>query len=311
MDLAIFAGSNNLPLAEAVAAVLSVPLRQRLLERSPDGELQVEIRENVRACDVFLIQPTGPPLDRNMMELFFLADACRRSGANHITAIMPYFGYARQDRNSSGQQAVGARLIPDLLRTAGIDRVVAVDLHTTSVESAFGIELEHLNAFPIFQAAIGRAPSDSVVVAPDLGAFRSAERYARTLNLPLAIVAKMRVSGDQVIAQSLIGDVRGRKPLIVDDMIITGATVEAALNAVIAAGAIADATVVATHGLLVGPAVARLKNLPISRILLSDSVELPSSSGLPIEPISLGPLLGEVVSSLHAGKPLRDDKRKT
>jgi len=311
VDLAIFAGSNNASLAEAMAAALGVPLRQRVLERSPDGELHVEIRENVRACDVFLVQPTGPPLDRNIMELFFLADACRRSGANHITAITPYFGYARQDRNSSGQQAVGARLIPDLMRTAGVGRVVAVDLHTTSVESAFGIGLEHLSAFALFRAAIGRPSPDSIVVAPDLGAFRSAERYALALNLPLAIVAKLRVSGEEVIAQSLIGDVRGRKPLIVDDMIITGATVEAALNAVIAAGATADATVVATHGLLVGPAIRRLKNLPITRILLSDSVELPSSSGLPIEPISLGPLLGQVISSLHAGESLTELKIKT
>jgi ribose-phosphate pyrophosphokinase len=308
VDLAIFAGSNNASLAEAVAAALRVPLRQRLLERSPDGELHVEIRENVRACDVFLVQPTGPPLDRNIMELLFLADACRRSGANHITAITPYFGYARQDRNSSGQQAVGARLIPDLLRTAGIGRVVAVDLHTTSVESAFGIALEHLSAFGLFQAALGRPSPDSVVVAPDLGAFRLAERYAHALGLPLAIIAKMRVSGEEVIAQSIIGDVRGRKPLIVDDMIISGATVEAALNKVIAAGASADATIVATHGLLVGPAIQRLKNLPISRILVSDSVELPSDSGLPIEPITLGPLLGQVVSRLHAGESLSDLK---
>jgi len=201
-------------------------------------------------------------------------------------------------------------LIPDLLRTAGIGRVVAVDLHTTSVESAFGIALEHLSAFPLFQAAIGRPSSDRIVVAPDLGAFRSAERYARALNLPLAIVAKMRVSGEEVIAQSLIGDVRGLKPLIIDDMIITGATVEAALNAVIAAGAAADATVVATHGLLVGPAIARLKNLPITRILISDSVELPSSSGLPIESISLASLLAQVVSRLHSGESLADLKTK-
>ena len=310
MDLALFAGSNNAPLAEAVAARLGVPLQRRLIERSPDGEVQVEIPDKVRACDVFLVQPTGPPLDRNIMELLFLADACRRSGANHITAITPYFGYARQDRSSSGQQAVGARLVPDLLRTAGIGTVVAVDLHTTSVESAFGIELEHLSAFALFQRAIGRPSSDSVVVAPDLGAFRLAERYARALSLPLAIVAKMRVSGEEVVAQSLIGDVRGRKPLIVDDMIITGATVEAALNKVVAAGATADATVVATHGLLVGQAMARLKNLPINRILLTDSVELPSSSGLPIEPISLGPLLGQVISALHTGESLAALKTK-
>jgi ribose-phosphate pyrophosphokinase len=306
VNLAIFAGSSNVPLADGIAGALGIRLGRRLLARSPDEELQVEIQETVRAVDVFLVQPTGPPLDRNLMELFFLADACRRAGANHITAITPYFGYARQDRSPSGQRAVGARLIPDLVRSAGIGRVVAVDLHTASVESAFGVALEHLSIAPLFLRAIEGIPGDSVVVAPDLGAFRLAEHYARALNLPLAIVAKVRVSDEEVIAQNLIGEVRGRKPLIVDDMIITGSTIAAALNKVIAAGAIADATVIASHGLFVGSAAKRLAALPVTRLLVSDSLELPSEVKLPIERIGLAPLLSQVVSRLHAGEPLGD-----
>ena len=306
MDLAIFSGSGNIALAKAVADQLGIALGRRLLARSPDGELRVEIQENVRACDVWLVQPTGPPLDKNLMELFFLADACRRSGANHVTAVVPYFGYARQDRSASGQQALGARLIADLLRMAGVGRIVAVDLHTTSIESAFSVALEHLSAVSLLCNAIASPPSDSVLVAADMAALRLAERYARVLNLPIAIVAKVRVSDEKVVARSLIGDVRGRTPIIVDDIIITGGTIEAAVNAVVAAGAIPNATVVATHGLFVGPAAERLAALPITRLLVTDSVEIPSGLKLPIEVISLAPLLAQVISRLHAGEPLGD-----
>ncbi len=306
MDLAIFSGSGNIALAKAVADQLGVALGRRLLARSPDGELRVEIQENVRACDVYLLQPTGPPLDKNLMELFFLADACRRSGANHVTAVVPYFGYARQDRSASGQQALGARLIADLLRMAGAGRIVAVDLHTMSIESAFSVALEHLSAVSLLCNAIASPPSDSVLVAADMAALGLAERYARVLNLPVAIVAKVRVSDEKVVARSLIGDVRGRTPLIVDDIIITGGTIEAAVNAVVAAGAIPNATVVATHGLFVGPVAERLAALPITRLLVTDSVEISPGLKLPIEVISLAPLLAQAISRLHAGEPLGD-----
>ena len=306
MDLAVFAGSSNVALAEAIAAAAGISLGQRVLARSPDGELQVELQENVRATDVFLVQPTGPPLDQSLMELFFLADACRRAGANHITALTPYFGYARQDRSTKSRHAIGARLIPDLMRSAGIGRVVAVDLHTASIESAFGIALEHLSSVPRFLGAIGRVNADSVVVAPDLGAFRLAERYASAWGLPLAIVAKVRVSADRVIAQNLIGEVRGRKPIIIDDMIISGATIEAALGKVIDAGAVGEATVIATHGLFAGTAMQRLAALPITRLMVSDSLELLSQGRLPIERVSLAPLLSQTMLRLHSGEPLDD-----
>jgi len=306
VELAIFSGSGNLTLAIAICDALGVALGRRRMGRSPDGELRVEIQENVRARDVFLVQPTGPPLDRNLMELLFLADACRRSGANQVTAIIPYFGYARQDRSTGGQQAIGARLIPDLLRMAGIGRVVAVDLHTTSIESAFGIALEHLSAVRLLSDAIAAAPRDNIVVAADLGALRMAERYARALSLPMAIVAKVRISDEEVVARNVIGDVRDKRPLIVDDMIITGATIEAALNAVIAHGAVRDASVVATHGLLVGPAVKRLGSLPIQRMLVTDSIEIAPAPALALQVVTLAPLLAQVISKLNAGEPLGD-----
>lgn len=305
METVLFSGSGNLALAKAIAKALALPLGKSTITRSPDGELLVEV-QNVRARDVFLVQPTGPPLDRNLMELLFLADACRRSGANHVTAVIPYFGYARQDRSHSGQQAIGARLVAELLRTAGVGRVVAVDLHSPSLESACAIGLEHLSAIGLLCDAIAPPPANSVLVAADMAALRLAERYARILKLPIAIVAKVRVSAEEVVARNLIGEVQGRTPIIVDDIIITGATIEAALKAVVATGAIPRATVVASHGLFVGSASERLAALPIKRLLVTDSVELPTGLKLPIEVISLAPLLAQVILRLHAGEPLDD-----
>jgi ribose-phosphate pyrophosphokinase len=189
---------------------------------------------------------------------------------------------------------------------AGVGRVVTVDLHTTAVESAFGVALEHVSAFNLLCNAIAPRPSDSIVVAPDMGALRLAERYGRALGLPIAIVAKVRVSDEEVVAQNVIGEVQGRRLLIVDDIIITGATIEAALNAVVALGAVPNATVVATHGLLVEQAASRLRALPITRLLVTDSTAIASALALPIEVVTLAPLLTQVIARLHAGELLGD-----
>ena len=305
METVILSGSGNAPLASKIAEILALPLGKPTLSRSPDGELRVEI-QNIRARDVFLVQPTGPPLDQNLIELLFLADACRRAGANHVTAVIPYFGYSRQDRSDNGQQAIGARLIADLLRTAGVGRVVVVDLHTRSLESAFALGLVHLSALGLFCGAIAPPPANGVLVAADMAALTLAERYGTILNLPIAIIAKVRITAEKVVARNLIGDVKGRTPIIVDDIIITGGTIEAALNAVVSAGAIPSATVVASHGLFVGSAGERLSALPIKRLLVTDSVEIPAGLKLPIEVISLAPLLGQVISRLHNGEPVDD-----
>ena len=263
METTLFAGCANLSLAQSVAEELGVALGQRDLSRFPDSEVHVEIETSVRGHDVYLIQPTSPPSNENLMELLLLADASRRAGAARLTALVPYLGYARQDRRATGRDAVGARLVADLIKSSGIERIVAVDLHAAALEGFFGIPLEHLSAVPLLTNAVrSRVTPESVVLAPDLGAVKLARRYAKSLNLPMAIVHKTRISGEQVETHGIVGDVRGRCPVIVDDMISTGATIAAAFHAAIAGGCLPRGTVVSTHGLFVGTAAERL---PISR----------------------------------------------
>lgn len=309
MNLAIFNGAANPSLAEEIAQLLGIVTGRAALTRFPDGELHVDIGQSVRASDVYLVQPTGPPPDQNLFELMFLADACRRAGAAELTAVIPYFGYARQDRRARGREAVGARLVADLLGTAGFDRIVAVDLHTTTLEGTIGVAVEHLTAIGRLGNALAAGlPPDSVVVAPDLGAVKLAERYARMLRLPMAAVHKVRISGEQVEAQGLIGEVRGRNPVIVDDMISTAGTVAAAAGILLQAGCNPSITVAATHGLFVGSAVERLSRLPIKRLLVTDSLRIPRDIALPIkiETVGLAPLLAEAISRLHLGESLSD-----
>jgi ribose-phosphate pyrophosphokinase len=272
-SLVLFSGSANLPLAEKIAETLGQRLGRRTLARFPDSELHVEIEETVRNANVYLIQPTGPPADTNLMELLFMADACRRAGAIHLTAIAPYFGYARQDRRASGRDSVGARLVADLIASAGLGRIVAVDLHSAALEGFFSVPLEHLSAVALLaNAARDLVDNDGVIVAPDLGAVKLGERYAELLGLPMAIVHKIRLSGTAVKVRQVVGDVRDRKPVIIDDMISTGATIEAAARALLAAGCAPEITVIASHALNVGPANERLAALGVKHLVVTDSV---------------------------------------
>lgn len=308
MSLTIFAGSANPPLAQAIAKTLGRELGSCILDRFPDGELHVELQDSVRGHDVYLVQPTSPPADTHLFELFFLADACRRAGAAHLTAVVPYFGYARQDRRASGREPVGARLIADLLRTSGLQRLVAVDLHTSALEGVFPIPLEHLSTVSLLVDTLRPwVPANAVLVAPDLGAVKLAERYAGLLHLPLAIVHKTRTSGTDVRVQSIVGEVRGRTPIVVDDMISTGGTIEAAVTALLGAGCVPDEmAVVTSHGLLVGPAIERLHGLPIRRLIATDSVAPPAKTPLPLQVVSVGSLLAEAVKRLHHNQSLSD-----
>jgi len=185
MDMTIFAGSSNVALAEAVAEKLELRLGNRTLQRFRDSELHIELHDSIRGHDVYLIQSTSLPVDEHPMELLFLADACRRAGAAQLTAVVPYFGYARQDRRASGQEPVGARLVADMLKTSGLQRLVAVDLHSTALEGFFSIPLEHLSAVPLLaQAVRPLVTAHTVIVAPDLGAVKLAERYGKLLRCP-------------------------------------------------------------------------------------------------------------------------------
>jgi ribose-phosphate pyrophosphokinase len=308
MRLKLLSGSANPELAEQIANKLGVKLTARILDRFPDGELHIEIQESVRGGDVYLLQPTCPPVDANLLELLLLADACRRAGAVRLTAVMPYFGYARQDRRARGREPVGVRVVADLIKTRGIGRLVAVDLHSRSIESAFAMPLEHLSAIDILAEAVRPSVrANSVIVSPDLGAVKMAERYATLLDLPVAIIHKARTSGEQVKVQRIVGDVYGKEAIIVDDMVSTGGTIEEAIKALLRAGCSAAAVkVIATHGLLVAPAATRLTKLPIERFYVSNSVPLSHGFPLPIEVCSLAGLLGEAIRRLHHDEPITD-----
>jgi ribose-phosphate pyrophosphokinase len=307
MSLVLLAGTSNPPLAEAIASCLGLSLAEREATRFPDGEMHIEIRASVRGCDVYLLQSAGPPVEENLFQLLLLADACRRAGAARLTGIVPYLGYARQDRRATGREPVGARLIADLLAAGGLHRIVAVDLHSAALEGIFSMPLEHLTAVPLLGEKLRNdLGDDAVIVAPDLGATKLAERYARLLRLPVAFVHKRRLSGERVTVRGVTGEVRDRTPLIIDDMVTTGGTVEAAVGALLEAGCRPEMTVAATHGLFVGPATDRLRPLPVKRILTTDSVALPDTGSLPHQRASLAPLLADVVSRLHGDRSLSD-----
>jgi ribose-phosphate pyrophosphokinase len=307
-NLLLFSGSANQPLAESIARVLDISPGQRDIQRFPDGELRVALRESVRGQDVYLLQPTCAPVAENLLELLLMADAARRAGAGHLSAVIPYFGYARQDRRASGREPVSARLVADLLAVVGFDRVVGLDVHTGALEATFSnaIPFEHLSAAPLLaEAARAHLTANSVVVAPDLGATKLAELYATALHLPVAIVHKTRLTAEEVSVRAITGDVQHRAPLLVDDMISTGGTIAAAAAALLEAGCLPEITVVASHALLVGQALERLSaNLSIQRLITTDSVPLPSTAPFTLSVVVLAALLADAIDRLHTNRSL-------
>lgn len=299
MKLTLFDTGADTGLAARLTAELGVEIGALVLGRFPDGEAHVELTDSVRGHDVYVLAPTAPPADARLMELLLVADASRRAGAARITAVMPYFAYARQDRRKAGREPVAARLVADLVSASGITRVVAVDLHGAALEGFFSVPLEHLTAAPSLAARLRRqVPKDGVVVAPDLGAAHLADRFARELALPVAVVHKTRASATEVSVRTITGEVRGRVPILVDDMISTGGTIAAAIEALLASGAQARVQVAATHGLFVGGAPELFAGLPIERLIVTDSV--PARQALPdMEVVSLAPLLASAIQQLH------------
>ncbi|MBI4487346.1 MAG: ribose-phosphate pyrophosphokinase [Acidobacteria bacterium] len=304
--VAILAGSASGNLGTAVCTLLDLSPVARHVVRFPDGEMQVELAHSVRGTHLFLIQATSPPVDQHLIELLMLADACRRAGAGRLTGIIPYFGYARQDRRA-GRRSLGARVAADAIATAGFDRLVLVDAHTPAIEGFFAVPIEHLTAAPLLARALGAVlPEHSVVVAPDLGAVKLAREYARLLHLPMAIVHKTRLDGEAVEAKAVMGNVAGRAPLVIDDMLSTGATMEAAVGALRGAGAVDPVTLAVTHALLVGQAATLLPALGLARIVATDTVERDGTATLRIATESLAPLIAGAIRHLHRDESLSD-----
>jgi len=295
----VVSGSSVPELARSVAAELGAPLEPAEISRFPDGELCVRAPASVCNEHVVIVQSTCAPVEQHLLELCLLSDACRRSGAKQVTALIPYFAYARQDRRTHAGDAIAIRVVTDLLATVGIARIIGVDVHCTAIEAISSLPFEHTTAVPQLIAALREhLTRNSVIVAPDLGAAKLARRVAKALDLPAAFVHKHRLSGDQVEALGLTGQVRGQMPVIIDDMISTGGTIEAAAQQLLRAGCTPSITIAASHGLFVGPAVERLARLPLDSIIVTDSVpDAAALAALPLERTTLASVLADAVRS--------------
>lgn len=302
-DLKIFSGRANPELSKRICEYLGLPLGRLSIGNFPDGEISCKIDEDVRGRDVFLVQPTGPPVNENLMELLIMIESFKRASAERVTAVMPYFGYARQDRKDEGRVPITAKLVANIITRAGADRVLAMDLHAAQIQGFFDVPVDHLYAAPVLNnyfTNMGFRPEEMVVVSPDLGSIKRARGHAERLCGRLAIVDKRRTGADETKQENIIGSsVDGKVALMFDDMISTGSSICGAAQRVHAAGA-REIYVGATHGVLCGPAIERLKAAPIHGIIITDTIPLRPEQTLPkIKVLPVAPLLGEAIKRIH------------
>lgn len=301
--LKVFSGRANIKLSENVARVLGDPLGRATLSNFPDGEISVRIEEDVRGRDVFVIQPTCPPVNENLMELLILLDAFKRASAARITAVLPYYGYARQDRKDVGRVPITAKLVANLLTSAGANRVVGLDLHAAQIQGFFDIPVDHLHAGPVINEyirSLGIPKEDFVVLSPDEGSIKRALLHQKKLGGSIAIVDKRRSSATETRQANLIGSsLQGKVAALFDDMITTGGSVVGAANVAKCNGA-REIYACATHPVLCGPAVERLRDAPIKELVVTDSIPLPPNKQLPnIRVLSVAPLLADAIKRIH------------
>ncbi len=304
----IFSLSANKDLANKVASALGMEVSEVSLRRFPSGEIIAEPIETVRDKDVYIIQSTCPPVNENLMELLIFVDSLKRSSAREINVIIPYFGYARQDRKAQPRQPITSRLVADLLKVAGVDRVVIVDLHAPQIQGFFSCLVDELTAIPLLghtiQKDLGVDASNMVTVSPDHGGVNRARRIAEKLNTPLAIIDKRRTKSGSPEVMNIIGDVKDKDCYIIDDMIDTAGSAVAAAAALKQAGA-KTVKIAATHAVLSDPAFERLSHSDFDQILVTDSIPLPSKfNSLNVKVVSLAPMLAAVIKRIQNGEPL-------
>ena len=298
--LKLLSGTANRGLAEEIARHIGVELCRVNLGRFAEGEISVRIDENVRGNDVFIVQPTNPPAE-NIMEMLLLIDAARRASAARITCVMPYYGYARQDRKDQPRVPIGAKLMANMIASAGVDRVLGIDFHQHQLQGFFDVPVDHLYAMPVFTAHYRRMQlGDPVVVAPDVGSAKMARGFAKRLNASLAIIDKRRPQPNVSEVVNVVGEVEGRDCILVDDMIDTAGTVTEASRALKKLGA-QDIYICATHALLSGPAKARLNDAPIKEVAVTDTVAIPEERRpRQLCVLSVGELLSKAIRFTHA-----------
>ena len=308
-SLTLFAGNANRPLAEAIVRHLGVPLGRALVDRFPDGEINVRLFDDVRGADVFLVQPTCPPVNENLMELLILVDAARRASAARVTAVLPYYGYARKDRKDEGRVPITAKLVADLITKAGADRVLTLDLHATQIQGFFEIPVDHLFAFPVvakYFAERGFRGVDVVFAAPDVGRIKMARAYSERLDGQLAVVDKRRSGPDRTEVSFVIGNVREKDVILVDDMITTGGSAAGAAMALREAGA-RSVRVFAVHGIFCAPADERLVKAGLEEVFITDTVPLNDRGralGERLTVLSVAGLLAEAIRRTHENESI-------
>lgn len=307
-DIKIFSAGASESMAQRICECLGLGLGKCEVGRFSDGETSVSLLESVRGSSCFIVQSTCAPVNDNLMQLLIMIDAMKRASAGCITAVVPYFGYARQDRKAKARDPISAKLVADLISTAGADRVVSMDLHASQIQGFFNIPVDHLLGAPILgrymKERVGQDEGEYVVVSPDLGSVTRSRNFAARIGCPLAIIDKRRQRANESEVMNLIGEVRGKRVILVDDMIDTAGTLCNAAKAVMEHGA-KSVTACASHGVLSGSALERLRESPIEEVILLDTIELPPEKRLPmIHQLSAAPVFAEVISRINEDKPV-------
>lgn len=304
--LKIFALNSNRPLAQKIADEVGVELGKLSVDRFSDGEIQINIEESVRGDNVYVIQSTSAPVNDNLMELMIMIDALRRASANTINVVLPYYGYARQDRKARSREPITAKLVANMLQNSGVTRIVALDLHAAQIQGFFDIPVDHLMGAPLLADYFINegVAANAVVVSPDHGGVTRARALAEFLKAPIAIIDKRRPRPNVAKIMNIIGDVKGKKCIMIDDMIDTAGTISKGAQALMDAGA-EEVYASATHAVLSGPAIERLDNSPLKQVVGTDSIQLPDEKKIDkIVQVSVAPLIGAAIKRINENRPV-------
>ena len=297
----LFALNSNKPLAQKIADAMGIPLGKTSVDRFSDGEIRINIEESIRGDEIFIIQSTSAPVNDNLMELLIMIDALRRASAATINVVIPYYGYARQDRKVRSREPITAKLVADMIEKAGANRVIALDLHAAQIQGFFDIPVDHLMGAPLLADYFltNKLDKDAVVVSPDHGGVSRARKLAEFLKAPIAIIDKRRPRANVAEVMNIIGSVKGKRCILIDDMIDTAGTITLASQALMDAGA-TDVYACATHPVLSGPAIERIENSPIKQLVVTDSIQLPEEKQIDkLIQVSVGPLIGDAINRIH------------
>lgn len=308
-DVKIFSGSSNPEVAQGIADALGLPLGKSDCKTFSDGEISVSLNESVRGSECFIVQSTCTPVNNNLMEMLIMIDAMKRASAARITAVMPYFGYARQDRKAKARDPISAKLCADLITAAGADRVLTMDLHANQIQGFFNIPVDHLVGAPMLakhmKTKIGKNNDNYIVVSPDLGSVTRARNFAAKIGCSLAIIDKRRPKANVSEVMNIIGDVKGKKAILVDDMIDTAGTLCNAASAIIERGGATEVYACATHAVMSGPAIERIQNSVIKELILLDTVPVTEDKMLDkFTVLNVAPLFAEAIKRIYSDKPV-------